>query len=215
MWFGQRMMSDVFGAVSLNSFTLTFGVDAVVQSILDGDLTAPLVFLLHSLVLHRIRVRHHVHLSADEKAIPDALRLRGRALDWNQGGNGERLVDLLGVLQSRIRHVRSPVAAVHRPHSRAEHDVGDHRLVPDINSTDMGSASFHQPFPGARRVRRGIGHSGPCRQVGLSRPGAQSGSVLMGMIIRKGLAGPKIPAMRSNAKNQEPEMDVIKEPSRS
>ena len=94
-------MSDVFGAVSLNSFTLTFGVDAVVQSILDGDLTAPLVFLCY-IVLCFIAFGFVITsiYQLMKKAIPDALRLRGRALDWNQGGNGERLVDLLGVLQS-------------------------------------------------------------------------------------------------------------------
>ena len=71
----------------------------------------------------------------------------------------------------------------------------------DINSIDMGSASFTNLFLVLAEFGAALGIPALVDRWTFSAPGAQSGSVLMGMIIRKGLAGPKIPAMRFNAKN--------------
>lgn len=202
MWFGQRMMSDVFGAVSLNSFTLTFGVDAVVQSILDGDLTAPLVFLCYIVLcfiafgfvitsIYQLMKRQFQMLFVSVAAPWIGIKA---ATESDSSTYWEFLQSLFGMCVVQWLQYIGLIVGLNMMSATIGSSL-------DINSIDMGSASFTNLFLVLAEFGAALGIPALVDRWTFSAPGAQSGSVLMGMIIRKGLAGPKIPAMRSNAKN--------------
>ena len=195
IWFGQRMAADVVGptVMTLDNLQMTVDVDKVIESITTNDPTSALALLCYVIldfvafgfvvtIVYQLLKRQFQMLFLSVAAPWIGIKA---ATETDSSTYWEFLQSLFGMCVVQWLQYLGMIVGL----SMISSTIG---MSFDIQGVSLGSATFINMILVIAAFGAALGIPALVDRWTFSAPGAHSGSMLIGMAVRRGLSGPNV-----------------------